>query len=260
MRVPLISLFSLLVSPLAWGADLNVGPQETYTTIKAALTQAQDGDRIIVAAGTYTDSLIIFQKEIEIVGADYQTTFISTGSGENVVDIYDSTVVLSNLSIDGASERRPMQIQYNSAVQLLNMALFGGPDNSSNDGGSLLIESNSVVSLDNAHLVTATDARRGGQIAAFDSDLSLVDSFVSQGDASEYGGGIYAIDSILSLENTTVDNNYGYEGGGLFVSYDYLSPATLYVDQSGFAQNDAYMDAADIYGSTGNVTILSSDF
>ncbi len=38
-------------------STLHVGPGQPYTTIAAAITAAQEGDTLLVQAGTYTDDL-----------------------------------------------------------------------------------------------------------------------------------------------------------------------------------------------------------
>jgi hypothetical protein len=41
-------------------ATLHVGPGQAYPTISAAITAAQEGDTLLVQAGTYTDDFAAF--------------------------------------------------------------------------------------------------------------------------------------------------------------------------------------------------------
>jgi pectin methylesterase-like acyl-CoA thioesterase len=47
-------------------STLRVGPGQTYTTLGAAINAAQDGDTLLVEAGTYTDSLAALQTRITL--------------------------------------------------------------------------------------------------------------------------------------------------------------------------------------------------
>jgi hypothetical protein len=45
---------------------LRVGPNQAYTTVAAAITAAQDGDTLLVQAGTYTDNFAAFAHQITL--------------------------------------------------------------------------------------------------------------------------------------------------------------------------------------------------
>ncbi len=64
-----------------------------YTTIQAAITAASSGDTISVAAGTYTEQLVI-DKNLTLIGAGASTTIIQA-PGSLVLDVYNRyTIVL----------------------------------------------------------------------------------------------------------------------------------------------------------------------
>ena len=56
----------LLWTAVSWGADLLVGPTQTYTTSGSAYIAAASGDRVLVDPGTYTEYLTLnLHKSVE---------------------------------------------------------------------------------------------------------------------------------------------------------------------------------------------------
>ena len=66
----------------AVAATLKVGPTETYTTIEAAVAAAADGDTISVAAGSYSTTLDLRGRDLNLVGSagPYSTTIVSAAT------------------------------------------------------------------------------------------------------------------------------------------------------------------------------------
>jgi parallel beta-helix repeat protein len=60
-------ILTLLVSA-ASAASLSVGPAAKYKTIQSALNSANNGDIINVAAGTYKESIVIYDKSVSFQG------------------------------------------------------------------------------------------------------------------------------------------------------------------------------------------------
>ena len=66
----------LAIPAVAAGQTVRSVP-ENYPTIQAAIDAADDGDRVLVAAGVYSEALII-TKHVEVVGASRDSTVIQT--------------------------------------------------------------------------------------------------------------------------------------------------------------------------------------
>ncbi len=78
----LAMVFGILAIGSVWAGDLYVGPLETYTTIQAAIYAAATGDTIHVAAGTYSENVVI-DRQIILQGAGSEVTTID-GSGAGI--------------------------------------------------------------------------------------------------------------------------------------------------------------------------------
>ena len=67
-------LWAAMTFPLQvslWAADLTVGPSGQYLTISAAITDAVDGDRVIVEVGIYTETVDFSEKTITVQSSDW---------------------------------------------------------------------------------------------------------------------------------------------------------------------------------------------
>ena len=91
------------------GSDTNPGTETApFATIQAAITAAEAGDTIHVAAGEYIEAgQIVIGKNLTISGADKTTTIIKPDSDNInwiVVDAAVTNFTLSNVTLDGAGK------------------------------------------------------------------------------------------------------------------------------------------------------------
>lgn len=125
-------------------ADIPVGPGETYTTIQSAADAALSGDRLLVAAGTYVEQVLVDGKDLEIVGAGAGLTIIQAPATlavayatsydhYPVVGLQNGAYAVRDLTVDGAGmgngHVRFMGIDlHNAAGAVTDVAITGVRD------------------------------------------------------------------------------------------------------------------------------------
>jgi nitrous oxidase accessory protein len=87
-------LIGVLGQPVLHARDRVVGPDEKIHTIKEALAQAQNGDRIIIRKGVYKEGNIIVGTSVSILGEDFPEL-----DGDNSTEVM--TVLADNVVIRG---------------------------------------------------------------------------------------------------------------------------------------------------------------
>ncbi len=85
------------------GAEFNVGPGAQYKTITEAVNAAQPGDTIIVAAGTYSENVIITKSVTIKAASQGSTTVTAADANKEVFHVSGENVRLQGLTITGAS-------------------------------------------------------------------------------------------------------------------------------------------------------------
>jgi hypothetical protein len=134
---------SLLVQARPFSTDYTVGGT-CGATIQACISNpiVQAGDRILIPAGTYTESLTL-DKAVSLIGADADTAIIHAVSNQRVMTvtgaIISNSVVISGLTFAGGN---------------LGMTTFSCPDDC---GGGLLISNRAQPLIHNLEFRTLTD-------------------------------------------------------------------------------------------------------
>jgi len=100
VAVAALVLFAKGVEATTWVVDDDGTPGVdcNYTTIQAAIDNASAGDTIQVAAGNYTENVVV-NKTVSLVGENRSTTIIDAGGSGDVVNITSDWVNVSGLSI-----------------------------------------------------------------------------------------------------------------------------------------------------------------
>ena len=93
----LFTIFFPIKTCVASGNTLNVGSGQAYSTIQAAINDANESDTVYVYSGTYNENIVI-DKSITLTGAGKSITTIS-GSGEYTIKITANNVAISGFKI-----------------------------------------------------------------------------------------------------------------------------------------------------------------
>lgn len=227
-----------------------------YPTIQQGINAAEDGDKIIVAAGTYYENINTQGKSIEIEGdpANPAAVVVDAGGsgpaltidqgGAPFVDGFTFTNGTGQLGQATAfTLHAPNSAYYGGGVYIYNsnptLKNIHVKNNSlavnNNHGGSgagIYIGNVSTVVIEGPNTEISgntVETYRGGGICVDDSDLTI-DGTVANGvlidsnSAGNYGGGIGVYNSVLNLTRTSITGNTASgnngRGGGI---YDHTS-------------------------------------
>ena len=109
-------------------AILSVGAGKQYTTIPSAISAAQDGDTIQVAAGTYTNQYAQIPKNITLEGVGGMVNMVSTGLIPNgkAIFITSGNIMINNFEFSGAKvyDANGAGIRYEGGNLVLNKCYF----------------------------------------------------------------------------------------------------------------------------------------
>lgn len=177
-----------------------------WQTIQYAVTTVASGDIIMVAAGTYTENIVI-NKRLTLHGAGRDATTIASAVADTDViklttggDSATARMVIKDLKVTGATK---ISASYVSGINIM--------------GG------NGYTTLDNVAVVD--NAKEGVHIdVAAMADIEVRDCILSRnggcGLLVRYSGGACSVDG-LKMINCNVDNNsnglYMYRVTGLFI-------------------------------------------
>ncbi len=176
-----------------------LSPATPCPTIQSAVDLAADGERVVVASGTYLENLVV-DRGVDLVGAGLVSTVID-GNGEG------STIVVSSA------------VDYPEFVRLRNLTITGG---GAAGGSGVRTSIGTSVEIDSCRVTGNTTESYGGGVAGGLGFLQLTDTIVDHNHATNGGGGIYSWTTI-SVQGGSVTANSAAEGGGLrFAGHAFL--------------------------------------
>ncbi len=176
-------------------------------TVGTAVTKASSGDTINIAAGTYTDNIVL-NKSLTFIGAGASTTVLDGGGSSNVLWIGGgNTVTLSGITIQNGSASEGAGI-YNYGTLSLTQVIVTNNTASSLGGGIL---NGGVLTITNSTISNNTSTSQGAGIFNTGGQLWLDKVAIVNNDANGNTGGIHnQSGGTADLTNVTISGNNGY--------------------------------------------------
>jgi len=268
-RVNLVATSILLALPrLAALADTLIVPSAAYPTIQSAIDAASKGDAVVIAPGTYHETINFLGKAITVRTSDGPVVTILDGtglSGSVVLCVANEgpESVLEGFTITGGTGDTSSGFSRGGALYVRE----GRPtirnctftDNSAYRGGAVsLRESQAIIE---GCRFTANSAEFGGGLE-LSSDNSVIRNCEFRDNVADGGGALYTqrstgtITSCLFEDNqTAITGPFVYDTGGAVLNY--LSAPTFV--SCTFDSNEAKEGGA-IYNQESTLTVDACTF
>jgi hypothetical protein len=244
--LPLYSLVVFCLSASARAADRLV-PSE-YPTIQAAVDVADEGDRIVLASGTYS-------------GAGNRDVNLGTKN----LTITSATGLVNSCVIDCQQAGRAFLIAGGQASATVIHGLTirnghapsGSTDPTEGSGGGIAISGSSPTVSSCTFIGNTADVYGGGMFIVASQGAMVTDCSFYQNTAKSSGGGMAVIASAVSASGVTFNRNSSLFGGGLFIG-----TARMILTNGAFNGNTATREGGAIWvtQSSGGVTIANGTF
>ncbi|MBE0567097.1 MAG: right-handed parallel beta-helix repeat-containing protein [Krumholzibacteria bacterium] len=256
----------------AWGVGCTGGPRTWQVnpdgsgdvpTIQAAIDAAQDGDTVMLGAGTFTGA---GNRDLDYRGKAI-TVRGQSGGSPSVIDCLagpgnehrgfrfatgeGSGSVLAHVTVTGgyAWDGGGLVATEGAAPTVRDCRFVGNA--STDDGGGVFLSWGSSPRLVRCEISGNTAANRGGGLYAHASVADLDSCTVADNSAVNRGGGIYTHEAgSVDLDDCVVSGNTAPNGGGVAIQ----GPATSSLVRVRFAGNAASGSGGGLYERDGAVT------
>jgi len=224
----------LWLMSLALGADLLVGPAQPYLTIDGALDDALDGDRLLVAPGSYVEPELAIGDRTLTLEATAPGVLLRTTANRRAVTVEaGGALTLVGVDFDGESNVGLAQLR-GGALTLQDVTTTATTAPIPGQPGGNIDAENATVWIERSTLDGAVSpVKDGGQIYALNSQVSVVDSVVRGGSAAS-GGGLFIQGGSLTIRDSTLSGHTAEEGAAI-----YADASDLVVEGTRFTGNHA---------------------
>tara|TARA_Y100001970_G_scaffold288299_1_gene415194 strand:- start:782 stop:4894 length:4113 start_codon:yes stop_codon:yes gene_type:complete len=195
-------------------ASSTINVPSDYSTIQAALNTAEDGDTVLVAAGTYVENIIWpATNGIKLIGIDESTTVIDGGQNASVIRfednenfVIDTTTIIQYLTITNGYAQGDWPAYY---------------------GGGIYCGTNASPKLSNVSIINNHAYWSGGGIYCESSDPVFVNLNISNNTTSTgtdgpegSGGGALIRNSNAVFRNCLFNDNLAAMSGGIHCDWN----------------------------------------
>ncbi|GAB4548399.1 MAG: hypothetical protein Tsb0014_43140 [Pleurocapsa sp.] len=284
----------LYVDGSASGSNNGSSWGNAYTRLQDALDDAESGDEIWVAKGTYrptttTDKSVSFvlPDGVKMYGgfAGTETNKSQKDSAKNVTILSGDIGTIGNISDNSYTVVDISGTSSNAVVE--GFTITGGNNDQSYGYGGGIYSEEGNATLANL-IITKNNAVYGGGFYATDSENRLVNVRFYENSATYRGGAIYNDDGSLNISESIFNDNSGINAGGAIYNngsnddledlnltdvtfnsnrtndnggaiYSYQSDSTSLTDVR-FFNNSAIDDGGAIYNSGGSSELTDVSF
>ncbi|MCP3976123.1 MAG: hypothetical protein GY720_16705, partial [bacterium] len=260
-RIIITSLFALaLLAGVAFSAHADgitiryVDPRGSDTgdctnftfpcaTIQYAVDQADAGDDIRVAGGTYsqsTSSPVVSIDETITIRGGYTVTNWTVSDPETHVTV-----------LDAEDNGRVVNVTGSITATIEGLRITGGRQYQGR-GAGVYVSGGATLGLDNCHVLDNTAPEGYGGGFYVDGTVEMIDTIIS-GNSARFGGGMQAATGNATLTNVIFsDNSATFSGGG-------LRNATInsMLTNVTFSGNSATYDGGAIQNFDSNLTLIN---
>ncbi len=251
----------------AIGGGTPVPIQPCYGTVQAAVSAADAGDIIKIAAGTYTDTHTIVYYTQLITSVAYISKSLTLRGGYTSSDWTIADPIAHPTTLDAQGKGRVLYITlHNQAVTIEGLRLTGGDasrgDSLGQGGGGLYALGwlqGSAITLTNNHITNNSARGDGGGLNLWGITATLTGNSIISNTSQNLGGGILLYFTVAQLKNNLILSNTAptvgnYDGGGLRVMY-----STVTLIGNTIANNRA-SSGAGIYILRSPITLIGNTF
>ena len=233
-------------------SDLCLDQATPCATIQHAIDVANDGDRVLIASGLYTQSTTL-DKPVSLTGVNSDTTIIHAIAGQRVLTVTGATitnsVVISGLTfMDGLADKGGGILIQQQALPIIRNSLLY--NNRADQGGGLY--SYGPVSMIDTRVIS-NGAIHGGGGAYAGMTATLTGGEFIANDSWADGGGAYLVQAAI-ITGTQFRNNHGSNGGGLFADLN-TYPGPWVLTNTEFFGNAAQAGGGAALFGTSQITV-----
>jgi len=200
MRSAILVLILYAIPILSFSATIEV-PKD-YTTIQAAIDAAVNGDKVLVAPGTYVENINFKGKAIIVISS--AGAVVTIIDGESQANPYES-VVTFNSGEDANSVLEGFTIENGNGT---NVPPYGWR------GGGIYCLNSSPSIIGNKIQYNYSEFHGGG-IYCENSSINISSNHIHSNTSGEGGGGIYSLYSSPVISNNIIEYNTSGTGGGI---------------------------------------------
>jgi len=252
------------------GADIKVGPGETYTTIQDAVVNANPGDRIDVAPGIYNEGTIDLKGDIAGLTIRKDPT---AGPGDVLINPTDLVLfncesadhTIEDVIIDGITATNLNNAFVVANLETLTLNNVTIRNVTGIDGAAMYLDNATQVTIegstfDNNRTTDCCDG--GGHILVRGTPLTIRDSSFSNGDAGGQEGGAISspVPADMVIERSTFTANTGGNQGGCISTNSGNNVETLTITDSTFDSCDGRQGGAIQIKKFADVQLLNNTF